>query len=143
MPQTVVMAAQVDIDLQTHQLNMYIKYAQLFVYQFTSIEWFRGKSCREEKFTKMKSKKRNEIKVRLKNRKIYNREDQQTQKLLLFSFLFFGGGGFRATPVAYGGSQARGRIRATAASLHHSHSNVGSEPHLQPTPQLSATLDPY
>ena len=34
---------------------------------------------------------------------------------------------FRA---AYGGSQARGRIGATAASLHHIHSNIGSEPHL-------------
>ena len=27
---------------------------------------------------------------------------------------------FRATPVAYGSFQARGRIRAAAASLHHS-----------------------
>jgi len=36
--------------------------------------------------------------------------------------------GFRATPAAYGGSQARGPIRATAASLHHSHSNTGSKP---------------
>ena len=27
------------------------------------------------------------------------------------------------------------------ASLRHSHSNTGSEPHLQPTPQLVATLD--
>ena len=34
---------------------------------------------------------------------------------------------FRATPVAYGGSQARGPIGAPAASLHHSHGNVGSE----------------
>ena len=50
---------------------------------------------------------------------------------------------FRATPVAYGGSQARGRIGAVAACLHHSHSNTGSEPHLQPTPQLTARLDPY
>ena len=33
---------------------------------------------------------------------------------------------FRAAPAAYGGSQARGPIRATAAGLHHSHSNVGS-----------------
>ena len=31
---------------------------------------------------------------------------------------------FRATPVAYGGSQSRGRIGATAAGLHHSHSNA-------------------
>ena len=34
---------------------------------------------------------------------------------------------FRAIPVAYGGSQARGPIRAVAAGLHHSHSNAGSE----------------
>ena len=33
---------------------------------------------------------------------------------------------FRATPVAYGSSQARGRIGAAAASLCHSHSSVGS-----------------
>ena len=32
---------------------------------------------------------------------------------------------FRATPVAYGGSQVRGQIRATATGLHHSHSNTG------------------
>ena len=31
---------------------------------------------------------------------------------------------------------------AIAASLHHSHSNSGSESHLQPTPQLMATPDP-
>ena len=46
-----------------------------------------------------------------------------------------------AAPVAYGGSQARGLIRAVATGLRQSHSNVGSEPHLQPTPQLMATLD--
>ena len=33
---------------------------------------------------------------------------------------------FRAAPVAHGGSQAKGRIRAVAASLHHSHSNTRS-----------------
>ena len=37
---------------------------------------------------------------------------------------------FRATLVAYGGSQARGLITATAASLCHSHSNTGSESRL-------------
>ena len=54
----------------------------------------------------------------------------------LFFFLF------RAAPVAHGGSQARGQTRATAAGLHHNHSNVGSKLHLQPTPQLMATPDP-
>ena len=34
---------------------------------------------------------------------------------------------FRAAPAAYGGSQARGGIGATAASLHHSHNNASSE----------------
>ena len=33
---------------------------------------------------------------------------------------------FKAAPMAYGGSQAKGPIRAAAAGLHHSHSNVGS-----------------
>ena len=49
---------------------------------------------------------------------------------------------FRAIPVVYGGSQAGGQIEATAASLCCSHSNLGSEPHLQPTPQFTATPDP-
>ena len=49
---------------------------------------------------------------------------------------------FRATPAAYGSSQARGRIGAAAAILGHSHHNTGSEPRLRPTPQLTATLDP-
>ena len=44
-------------------------------------------------------------------------------------------------PTAYGGSQARGQIGAAASSLHQSHSNAGSQPSLQPTPQLMATLD--
>ena len=46
-----------------------------------------------------------------------------------------------AAPSAYGGSQARGRNGAIATGLCQSHSNVGSEPRLQPTPQLTATLD--
>ena len=56
----------------------------------------------------------------------------------LFLFFFF----FRAAHAAYRSSHARGRIRAATASLHHSHSNWGSELHLRPTPQLMATLDP-
>ena len=45
----------------------------------------------------------------------------------LFSFFFclF----FRAALETYGSSQARGRIRAAAAGLHHSHSNGGSLTH--------------
>ena len=48
----------------------------------------------------------------------------------------------KAVPEAYGGSQARGLTGATAAGLHHSHSNARSEPRLQPTPQLMAMPDP-
>ena len=44
--------------------------------------------------------------------------------------------------MAYGGSLAWGQIGATAAGLHHSHSNTESEPPLQPTPQLMEMLDP-
>ena len=44
---------------------------------------------------------------------------------MLFAILFFCL--FRAAPVAYGGSQARGWIRAVAAGLWHSHSIAGSE----------------
>ena len=46
----------------------------------------------------------------------------------LFVCLFF-----RAAPAAHGDSQAGGQIRATAASLHCSHSNSGSKPCLRPT----------
>ena len=49
---------------------------------------------------------------------------------------------FKAAPEVYGGSQARGRIRAAAAGRHHRHSNARSEPCLQPTPQLMAMPDP-
>ena len=48
---------------------------------------------------------------------------------------------FRTAPGAYGGSQARGQIRAPAAGRHHSHSNMRSKSCLQPTPQLTSTLD--
>ena len=47
--------------------------------------------------------------------------------IFLFIHLFFL---FRAAPSAYGSSQARDQIGAIAASLHHSHSNVGSKPRL-------------
>ena len=49
---------------------------------------------------------------------------------------------FMAAPVAYRSSGVRCGIGAAAAGLHHSHSNEGSELHLQPTPQLTATVDP-
>ena len=61
---------------------------------------------------------------------------------LSLSFFFFGLFAFsRATPMEYGDCQARGLIRAVASSLHHSYSNMGSEPRLRPTPQLMATPD--
>ena len=39
---------------------------------------------------------------------------------------------FRAVPVAYGSSQARGQLGAVAAGLHHSHNSTRSEPVLNP-----------
>ena len=46
----------------------------------------------------------------------------------------------RATPVAYGSSQATGWIEAAATSLHQSHSHARSKPCLWSTPQLRALL---
>ena len=40
--------------------------------------------------------------------------------------------------MAYGGSQARCQIGTVAAGLLNNNSNMGSEPSLQPTPQLVA-----
>ena len=48
---------------------------------------------------------------------------------------------FRAAPATYGSLQARGRIGAAPASLHHSHDNARSEPYLQTIPQFMAMLD--
>ena len=53
-----------------------------------------------------------------------NKNKKEEDLKLLLSLLLV------ATPTAYGSSQARGRIGAAAAGLHHSHSNVGSEPQL-------------
>ena len=53
--------------------------------------------------------------------------------LIFFSFFF---GLFMATYTAYGSSQARNQIRATATSL--CHSNTRPEPCLRRTPQLTA-----
>ena len=77
------------------------------------------------------------------NLRILPQEIAQNQSNLneLFFFFWF----FRAVLAAYGGSQARGPIGATAATaagLLHSHSNIRSEPPVRPTPQLTATLDP-
>ena len=60
------------------------------------------------------------------------------ERSFFFSFFVFS----RAAPVAYGGSQARGRVGAVATDLHQSHSDSGSEPCLGPTLQLMAMLDP-
>ena len=57
----------------------------------------------------------------------------------IFTFVFYI---FRPAPMACGGSQARGWIRAVAASLCHSHSNERSEPHVRTTPEFMAMPDP-
>ena len=54
--------------------------------------------------------------------------------LFICLFVFY----FRATPAAHGPSQARSRIRATAVSLHHGHSNAGSSTHW-PGPGMEPT----
>ena len=49
------------------------------------------------------------------------------QQDLVYLGIFFFFNLFRAAPVAYGGSQARGRMGTVTAGLRHSHSNAGSE----------------
>ena len=66
-------------------------------------------------------------------------QDPRVWAGFFFSFFFLH---FRAAPEAYGGSQARGRIGATAAGLRQSHSNARSKPRLQPISQLMVTPDP-
>ena len=56
----------------------------------------------------------------------------------VFNFFFH----FIAAPASYRSSWARGQIGAAGASLHHSHSNTGSELNLQTMLQLTATPDP-
>ena len=67
--------------------------------------------------------------------------------LSFFFFFFF----LRAAPMAYGGSQGKGQIRAVAAGLHHPvrvrvrvrlrvRVRVGSELRLRPTPRLMTML---
>ena len=73
------------------------------------------------------------------------RKKKDTGYFILFILFFifaFTSFFFRAAPAAHGGSQAKGQIGATAASLRHSHSNTRFQPRLRPTPQLKATLDP-
>ena len=53
-------------------------------------------------------------------------------------FFFF----LTPAPAPYVHSWARGQNRAAAATPCHSHNNTRSEPHLPPTPQLAAMLDP-
>ena len=74
------------------------------------------------------------------------KQNQQTNNIIngsyhFLSFFFFFGL-YRAIPTAYGDSQARGLIGAVSTSICQSHSNMGSELHLQPTPQVTAMLDP-
>ena len=59
-----------------------------------------------------------------------------TNLTFLFFFLVFLSFSW-ATPVAHGGSQARGQIGATPEPQQRQ-----SEPHLQPTPQLMGMPDP-
>ena len=68
----------------------------------------------------------------------HSKNDVQTS---FFFFVFFFCYFFGPLPAAYGDSQARGPIGAAATGLRQSHSNAGSEPCLQPTPQLTAMPD--
>jgi len=59
-------------------------------------------------------------------------------KTILDPFFFFFFFLYRASPAAYGSSQARDQIGASVSSLCHNHSITGSKPSLQSTPQLTS-----
>ena len=63
-------------------------------------------------------------------------------RLLALFFLVFFFLHFKASPAAYGNSQARGPIGAVAAGLYHSHSNARSEPLSVTYTTAQGTLDP-
>ena len=70
---------------------------------------------------------------------VKNPMDAFVSTILLLLLLFYL---FRAALLVYGSSQTRGSIGAVAAGLYHSHRNMGCQLHLQPTLELTATLDP-
>ena len=96
----------------------------------------------------LKWKKKLKLKKRIVTVSSHHVSDPQIhlmicKKVFLFSFFFFFFFCYyRTAPVAYGGSQATGRIGAIAASLHHSHSNLASKLRLQPIPQLMPDPQP-
>ena len=72
-----------------------------------------------------------------KHSRYFSKEDGH----FLFIFVFLG----PHSQHMEGSRQGRGRIGATAADLHCSHSNARCDPcdpYLRPTPQLTATPDP-
>jgi len=86
--------------------------------------------------------------INLKTAKRPSQPKSLSQILVIFfsflpSFLSFFLPFLGPLPATYGGSQARSLIGAVATSLCQSHSSAGSEPRLQPIPQLTAMPDPY
>ena len=70
---------------------------------------------------------------------------KKVNQIISVSFFFFCLFAFsRATPAAYGDSQARGQIGAVAPSLHRSHSNTRSRPYrdLQHSSRQHRILNP-
>ena len=66
-----------------------------------------------------------------KDQKKKKKKKKTKKKLILFFFLFVFLFFLGPLPVAYGGSQTRGRIGAVAAGPRQNHSNTGSKPRLR------------
>ena len=89
---------------------------------------------------------RDKIKKKYLHVLTFNKQVKRGESLLIcilymYMYIFFCLFAFSRAAPTYGGSQARGLIRAAAADLRHSHSNARSEPHLRSTPQLMAMPD--
>ena len=72
---------------------------------------------------------------------LWDCSNNKTQLSRTFSRWIAGGASPFGTLLTARAMDSRGRIQVAAAGLHYSHSNPGSEPSLQLTPQFTAMTD--
>ena len=96
------------------------------------------KRCPLQNYLLEQRKKKKEL-VQENNFKYVNKHLEITCKALFIYLSFYL---FRAVPVSYGSFQAKGQIRAAAASLHHSNLGLSHIYDLHHSSQQQSMLDP-
>ena len=126
-------------DRKTQWLNLvdYFVYYSISL-NFTKFKWYLHVYLWAEIMSSSRS-----LALEISHRRTWFISEKQSSG---FWGVFWGFLGFslvsRAALEAYGSSQARSWIRAVATGQHHTHNIARSEPHLQPTPQTTATWNP-